>query len=93
MSQLKDTLAKVRSEFDFVVIDASPVLTFADALLFGSHVDGAVLSVRRDHSQIPKVYEARERLEAVGVPVLGSVVHGVNDKAQHKAYLLPAKVA
>ncbi|MDZ4819369.1 MAG: polysaccharide biosynthesis tyrosine autokinase [Planctomycetota bacterium] len=78
----------LRADYDFVIIDTGPVLNFADTLLMGSHADAAVLTILRDVSQIPKVYEARERLEAVGVPVLGGVVGGV---ASHmsRSYAIP----
>lgn len=78
---------KLRSEFDFIVVDTGPVLTFADTMLMGSHADAAVLTILRDVSQIPSVYEARERLESVGVPVLGAVVGGVTNKTS-RAYTM-----
>jgi Mrp family chromosome partitioning ATPase len=67
----------LRADYDFVVVDTGPALAFADTMLMGSHADAAVMSILRDVSQIPKVYEARERLEAIGVMVLGGVVGGV----------------
>ena len=59
-----------------IIIDASPVLTGADSLLVGQHADAAILSVRRDISQMQKVTAATDRLVSVGVPVLGAVVNG-----------------
>ena len=76
---LHDLLAALRSEFEFVVIDAAPVLKLADPLLFGQHVDAALLSVLRDVSKTPQIYEAVERLKSVGITVLGTVVNGVSD--------------
>ncbi len=73
-----------RSQFDFVVIDAGPVLKVADPLLLGQHVDATILSVLRDVSQIPKIYEASQRLQSVGINVLGAVVNGVNERMQGK---------
>ena len=67
----------LRADYDFVVVDTGPALAFADTMLMGSHADAAVMAILRDVSQIPKVYEARERLEAIGVPVLGGVVGGM----------------
>lgn|GEM_PF-2478231 len=75
----------LRADFDYVVIDSGPVLGFADAMLLGGYADTAILSVLRDISRLPKVYEARERLESVGIPVLGSVVGrapGVHHRAK-----------
>jgi hypothetical protein len=67
----------LRADFDYVVIDSGPVLGFADAMLLGGYADAAVLSVLRDISRLPKVYEARDRLESVGIPVLGSPGIGI----------------
>ena len=85
---LGEVFQKVREQFDFVVIDAAPVLSYADTLLIGSHVDAAVLSVRRDVSQLTKVYEARERMESVGIRVLGAVVNGISETGRRPAYAL-----
>jgi capsular exopolysaccharide synthesis family protein len=66
----------LRSQFDFVLIDVGPVLTSADAMLVGQHVDTALISVRRDVSQLPKIYAAFDRLRSVGVSIMGCVVNG-----------------
>ena len=56
-------LEKLREDYEFVLIDASPVLDVADAQFVSRHVDSAVLSVFRDISQARKVSRARETLE------------------------------
>jgi capsular exopolysaccharide synthesis family protein len=89
---LKEVLQKAREQFEFVIIDAAPILTYADTLLLGAHVDAAVLSVRRDVSQMHKVHEAKERLESVGIRVLGAVVNGITETSRRPAYALPAPV-
>ena len=89
---IKDLLQKAREQFDYVVFDAAPVLMYADTLLMGAHVDAAVLSVRRDVSQLPKVYEARERMESVGIRVLGAVVNGITETSRRPAYALPSSM-
>jgi polysaccharide biosynthesis transport protein len=89
---LKDVLQKAREQFEFVIFDAAPILTYADTLLLGAHVDAAVLSVRRDVSQMHKVHEAKERMESVGIRVLGAVVNGITETGRRPAYALPAPV-
>ncbi len=87
---LADVLLKAREQFEFIVIDTAPVLTYADTLLIGGQVDAAVLSVRRDVSRIHKVNDARERMESVGIRVLGAVVNGITETSRRPAYALPA---
>lgn len=69
-------IARLRSTFDIVIVDAPPVLAVPDALLLGRWTDGAVLAVRHDTSRFPLVERAHRRLASVGIPVLGAVVNG-----------------
>ena len=71
-------LEKLKEEFDFIVIDSHPVLGSADSLLLGQHADAVILSVRREVSQMPKVYAAAQRLTGLGIRVLGAVVNGTD---------------
>ncbi|MHB1034190.1 MAG: polysaccharide biosynthesis tyrosine autokinase [Pirellulales bacterium] len=83
--------ARLKREFDFIVVDSGPVLSIADSLLLGQHVDAVILSLLRDVSQVAKVYEARERLNAVGIPVFGAVMCGVAGGADRRVHDLPLR--
>ncbi len=89
-SDLHDVFQKAREQFEFIIVDAAPVLNYADTLLMGACMDAAVLSARRDVSQLHKVYEARERLESVGIRVLGAVVNGITETSRRPAFALPS---
>jgi capsular exopolysaccharide synthesis family protein len=75
---LEAVVEKLREEFDFIVIDSHPVLAAADSLLLAQYVDAAILSVLRDVSQTPRVYAASQKLNEMGVRVLGAVVNGAD---------------
>jgi capsular exopolysaccharide synthesis family protein len=68
---------RLRSQFDFIIVDSSPVLAATDSLLVGQHVDGVILSLLRDRSQVPLVHSAVQRLTSLGIRVLGAVVNGL----------------
>ncbi|WP_169979039.1 polysaccharide biosynthesis tyrosine autokinase [Tautonia rosea] len=68
---------QLREQFDFVVVDTAPVIPVADALLVGQNVDGAIYSVLRSASRVPKVQAAVDRLRSVGIPIFGAVMTGV----------------
>jgi len=89
-THLNEILDKARQQFEFIVFDAAPVLTYGDTLLMGVHVDAAVLSVRRDVSQLHKVHEAKERLELVGIRVLGAVINGISEASRRPVFALPS---
>lgn len=79
--QMQPVFDKLRNEYDFIIIDGAPVLGMSDALIFGQYSDGAILSVRRDYSQMPKINHTAELLRGVGVRIIGAVVNGVTAKA------------
>jgi Mrp family chromosome partitioning ATPase len=79
-------LRELRNQYDFVIVDTSPVLPVVDPLLIGQHVDGALISVMRDVSRMPNVYAAHQRLTAGGVRVLGAVVNGVRNELYGSTY-------
>jgi len=82
--QMQPVFDKLRTEYDFIIIDGAPVLGMSDALIFGQYSDGAILSVRRDFSQMPKVNHAAELLRGVGIRIIGAVVNGVQAKADSR---------
>lgn len=75
---LNPIMAKLREEYDFLIIDSSPILPVTDSLLVSQYVDGAIFSIRRDVSQYPKVATACQRLAMIGIPLWGAVVIGLD---------------
>ena len=87
--ELAKVIKSYRESFDYIVIDAGPVLAFADALLLGQQSDIAIVATMRDSSRVPLVNAAIDRLRAVGVRVLGVVMNGVNDAGPRRLYASP----
>ncbi|NQU20788.1 MAG: AAA family ATPase [Candidatus Nealsonbacteria bacterium] len=69
-------LAKLREEYEFVVIDSSPILPVADTRFVSQHVDTVILSVFRDVSRADKIAAACDILDAFGVKHIEAVVTG-----------------
>ncbi len=74
------------SGFDFILVDSCPVLPVADALLVARHVDGVLLSLLVDYSQVDRVNAACQKLAAVDVPLLGAVVNGTRGESFSYGY-------
>jgi polysaccharide biosynthesis transport protein len=83
---LPDLIARLKSRYDYVVVDSAPVLPVADSLLISQHVDAVLISVYREVSRIPAVYAGYERLAALGARVLGVVVTGLGADRYGEAY-------
>lgn len=72
----REKVEQLQSQFDYIILDAAPVLTGAEALLLGQLSDSALLSIRRDVSRTPKITAACQRLESVGIDLLGGILNG-----------------
>jgi capsular exopolysaccharide synthesis family protein len=77
---VKRLFAHLRADYDFIIVDSSPVLPVADSLLVAQHVDGVIFSILRDVSRMPKVYAAYQRLATLDVTMLGAVVNGATEE-------------
>jgi capsular exopolysaccharide synthesis family protein len=73
---LRSLFDQLKDRFDFIVIDSSPVLPVADALLIGQHADAVLFSIMRNVSRFPKVHAAYQRMASLGIRMLGAIVTG-----------------
>jgi len=76
---------QLREEFEFVVVDTSPILPVADARFVSQHVDSVVLAVFRDVSQAPKIQAACEVLEAFGVESVEAVITAPAERGMNRS--------
>lgn len=79
MSQL---LARLRREFDTIIIDTPPMLTISDARILGRLADGAILVVRAGSTTRDAALQAKERLTEDGIPVLGTILNSWDLKSK-----------
>lgn len=66
-------LAELRSHFDYVVIDSSPLLAVTDAAILAANADGALIMVRYGQTKREQLAQAVESLQSVGATLLGAV--------------------
>ncbi|GBD34921.1 Tyrosine-protein kinase wzc [bacterium HR36] len=69
-----------RNDYDFIILDSSPVLLVADPLSIVQGVDAVILSTMYKVSTLPRTQIAYQRLVAVGARVLGIVVNGISPR-------------
>jgi protein-tyrosine kinase len=65
------TLARLRREYDLILVDGGPLFTGLSAAVLHRSVDAAVLVSHRGITGERAILRAREVLEAGGVPLLG----------------------
>jgi capsular exopolysaccharide synthesis family protein len=78
--------AQLKDQYDFVIVDTSPILPVADALLIAQQCDAVLFSVLRDVSRKAKILAAYQRLSTLGVRILGAVVTGGHEGDYGKGY-------
>jgi capsular exopolysaccharide synthesis family protein len=89
--QMHTIFERFKEQYDFIVIDACPVLPVADSLLIGQHADAVLFSILRDVSRVPAVQAAHQRLAALGIRMLGAVVIGEGPPAYGPDYHYPVQ--
>ena len=63
----------IRDEYDVIIVDTPSVLSVTDALVIAEKSDGVLLVVKGDYVQPDDMALAKQRLEQIGVPIIGSV--------------------
>lgn len=70
----KNVLSELRSHFDYVIIDSSPLLAVTDGAILAANADGALMMVRYGETKREHVSHALGSLANVGASLLGAVL-------------------
>ena len=73
-SRLEQLVQRLKENFQYVVIDAPPVLPSTDAGVLSAAADGTVMVIRLEHSQKKQSRDALRTLADMGGNVLGTFV-------------------
>ncbi len=88
--QMNALLQHIAIAYDFVIIDAPPILVAADALALGQLADGILLVARPGVIDSQHANAACEKLKISNCNVLGTIVNGVieqNETENHFAFV------
>jgi capsular exopolysaccharide synthesis family protein len=84
--RMKAFLTEMTSSFQFVILDAPPVMPLADARVLAQMVEGIILVVRAGQTQKSMIRRACRFVEAAGGTVLGAVLNGIDDHGPDWSY-------
>ena len=82
--RMAELAAEWKQKYDFVILDMPPIGEVYDAGVVASVVNGYVLTVRCNYSNINDVKGAKTRIEQVGGSLLGVIVNDLNPKGGNK---------
>lgn len=83
-NRMEEIINKLKSEYDYVIIDAPPVSVVTDAAIVGAYVDGAILVVRSKFASTDVIKLAKKKLEDVNIKIFGVVLTRFNNKNSNK---------
>ena len=75
--RLMQMLRDAKDEFDFVFVDAPPLLAVSDPCILARHVDGMLVVARIGKNTRTSAARVRELIQNQGITVLGTVANGV----------------
>lgn len=81
--EMKNLLAKLRKEYDYIIIDTPPMLVVSDALAVGTKADGMVVVSRHEISYLNDIQKVLNKIEFAKANLLGVVVNGYNANAKN----------
>ena len=75
---MAEAIARLREEYDFVVIDSPALLPVTDGVILSRFADGVVLVVRAQDTSRDMVIRARDLLKVANAHVLGAVMNNAD---------------
>jgi tyrosine-protein kinase Etk/Wzc len=85
-ARMDELITDVRDQFDFVLVDAPPLLPVADSMVLATKVDGVVLVYRAGSVPRSSIKLAKERLETVQANILGVVLNDIRPETSGAHY-------
>ncbi len=73
--RMSSRIGELREEFEYVLIDAPPVSSAADAVLLGQMADGVIVVVEANATRRETARAAKETLQGASVKLLGAILN------------------
>jgi capsular exopolysaccharide synthesis family protein len=84
--EMRRLIDEASARFAHVIIDSPPAVSFTDAAILSTMVDGVVLVVHGGHSSRAIVRRAKKLLQDVGAHIIGVVLNNVKLDAHDYQY-------
>ena len=86
---MHELVRQMGRRYDFVLLDAPPIIVVTDALLLSKEVDGTLLVVRAGQTDRNALLRARSLLDQVGVQAVGVVLNDIDVTGGYGKYYYP----
>jgi len=83
---MKEMMAGLRQHYDFIFIDAPPLMGIQDAILLGEHADGLLLVAWGGKTPRKAIEKAKTEIEKFNIKLFGVILNKVNLRRFAYAY-------
>ena len=77
-TRMQEALARLRDEYDFIIIDSPALLPVTDGVVLSRYSDGVILVVKAQDTSREMVIRARDLLRVANAHMLGAVMNNVD---------------
>lgn len=84
--KMKNFINELHGYFDFILLDAPPVLAVTDAQVLSTYCDGVVFVASYGQAEKQAVVRAKELIDKVGGKILGVVINKVPENSKSYYY-------
>lgn len=85
-NEMKNLLQFLRGRYNHVIVDSPPAISFTDAAILSTLVDGVVLVAMAGKSSIHLMRRFKQRLSNIGARIYGVVLNGIRSSSVEYDY-------
>ena len=85
-TDMKNLLQYLKGNFNHIIIDSPPAISFTDAAIIATLVDGVVMVAMAGKSSIHLIRRFKQRLNSIGVRIFGVVLNGLKPDSFEYGY-------
>ncbi|MGL5577305.1 MAG: CpsD/CapB family tyrosine-protein kinase [Sarcina sp.] len=85
-SNMQRLLNELKEHYDYIILDAPPVLAVTDAQILGTKADGAIFVVKSGVAKKEQILQAKNQLDKVKVQIVGTVLNAIDTKDSKNQY-------
>ncbi len=85
-NEMRNLLTFLSGKFKHVIIDSPPAISFTDASILSTLVDGVVLVAMANKSSLHLMKQFKQRVTAIGARIYGVVLNGVKANSSEYYY-------
>ena len=82
--KMRSLIKELEEEYDYIIFDSPPINVVSDAIILNDIINGYLIVVRADYSDVNGLTDAVEALNAVGAEIFGIVLDSLSLKGKSK---------